>query len=184
MREFDGIESPLEFISKELVNSDWYGLDILKLDELILLAKEEADCSHDTNVRVAAIVFDDEGEVILQAHNCIPSMVEATDDRLSKEEKYYFTGHAEENVVSLAARKGIKLEGLNVLVTSRYPCAVCARMLTNAGIKLVLTPDMEVGTRWYESNIRAERIFIDSAVKVEVLDMLSSTFLKLDVEEV
>ena len=42
--------------------------------------------------------------------------------------------HAEANLISLAAKKGISLEGTTMYVTS-FPCSICSKAIANAGIK-------------------------------------------------
>lgn len=55
------------------------------------------------------------------------------------------TTHAEQNVISQAARVGIKLDG-GTLYTHMTPCYVCAKMIINAGIKRVVAHvDYHVG---------------------------------------
>ncbi|MBI2309356.1 hypothetical protein HYU89_00470 [Candidatus Collierbacteria bacterium] len=45
--------------------------------------------------------------------------------------------HAEVNVISKAARQGIKVEGATMFVTS-FPCLICMRSIIPAGIKKVI----------------------------------------------
>lgn len=45
--------------------------------------------------------------------------------------------HAEQNALLQAARYGINIEGASIYITTQ-PCAVCAKMLINAGIKEII----------------------------------------------
>lgn len=45
--------------------------------------------------------------------------------------------HSEIDVISRAAKKGIRLEGATIYVT-RYPCEACARAIAASGIKRVV----------------------------------------------
>ena len=45
--------------------------------------------------------------------------------------------HAEQNAIIQAARMGIAIEGATLYCTHR-PCAICAKMIINAGIKRVV----------------------------------------------
>ncbi|HHY97331.1 MAG TPA: cytidine deaminase [Firmicutes bacterium] len=45
--------------------------------------------------------------------------------------------HAEQNVIIQAAFHGISINGATIYVTTQ-PCSLCAKMLVNAGIKLVI----------------------------------------------
>ena len=49
--------------------------------------------------------------------------------------------HAEQNVIAMAARKGISLEGATLYVT-HFPCDICFKLLLNAGIKEIVYEEM------------------------------------------
>ncbi len=49
--------------------------------------------------------------------------------------------HAEQNVIAMAARKGISLEGATLYVT-HFPCDICFKLVINAGIKEIVYEDM------------------------------------------
>ncbi|WP_456366222.1 deoxycytidylate deaminase [Thermococcus sp.] len=49
--------------------------------------------------------------------------------------------HAEQNVIAMAARKGISLEGATLYVT-HFPCDTCFKIVINAGIKEIVYEDM------------------------------------------
>ena len=54
----------------------------------------------------------------------------------TRQEMCYAT-HAEQNAISQAARLGISIEGATLYCTHQ-PCAVCAKMIVNAGITRVV----------------------------------------------
>ena len=173
-------DTELEFISKCLSEEDTGNLPS-NLDEVIYRALQVARQSDDLDVGVSAVVFDEHKETILMSdYNRFPFEVERKPSRLEKFSKLLYTGHAESNVVANASRKGISLAGKSMLVTSRFPCASCAISIVESGIDTIYAPDLDVGNRWYESNKAAIEIFQEVGVKVVILDVLTSTFLKLD----
>lgn len=48
-----------------------------------------------------------------------------------------YTVHAEQNVISFCAKKGIPIEGLTIYVTLS-PCSLCAKLIVQSGIKRVV----------------------------------------------
>lgn len=49
--------------------------------------------------------------------------------------------HAEQNVIAMAARKGISLEGATLYVT-HFPCDTCFKIVLNAGIREIIYEEM------------------------------------------
>ncbi|WP_054840541.1 deaminase [Thermococcus sp. JCM 11816] len=50
--------------------------------------------------------------------------------------------HAEQNVIAMAARKGISLEGGATLYVTHFPCDTCFKLLINAGIREIVYEEM------------------------------------------
>lgn len=46
--------------------------------------------------------------------------------------------HAEANAIVQAAYLGVATKGAVIYISTSYPCIMCARMIVNAGIKLVI----------------------------------------------
>lgn len=70
------------------------------------------------------------------------------------------TVHAEQNAICQAAKKGVALEGAT-LYCRMTPCAVCAKMIVNCGIKRVVP-------QWrYQKGEEAERLFKQAGVSLE-----------------
>lgn len=99
-------------------------------------ARHAATKSKDTT-QVGAILVGPDGEVRLTAFNGPPRGVEDLVERRERPAKYLFASHAEANLVSFAAREGIRTAGCIVYVT-HSPCASCARTLIQAGIREVV----------------------------------------------
>ena len=79
-------------------------------------------------------------EIRLTGFNGPPRGVKETPERRERPTKYLYTSHAEENLISFAARVGIQTNGCSVVVT-HHPCARCARTLIQAGIRAVYVGD-------------------------------------------
>lgn len=92
--------------------------------------------SKDTT-KVGAVLVSFDGAELLTAFNGPPKGVADTSERFERPAKYFFASHAESNLVSFAAREGIRTAGCTVYVT-HHPCAGCARTLIQAGIRRVV----------------------------------------------
>ena len=89
---------------------------------------------------MGAVLTDDSGKVVMLTAFNGPAMGVMDDDaRFTRDdgEKYFWCEHAEQNLISFAARKGLCTEGLTVICT-HYPCSRCAGLMVQAGIKRVV----------------------------------------------
>ena len=86
--------------------------------------------------QVGAALVGPEDEVILTAYNGPPRGVQDKPERLVRPTKYLYAAHAEANLVSFAARAGIRTKGCAVVVTHQ-PCASCMRSLIQAGVAAI-----------------------------------------------
>jgi deoxycytidylate deaminase len=75
------------------------------------------------------------------------------------------TVHAEANVVAQAAKKGHSLDGSTVIVTSLFPCSNCAGLLTQAGVKRIITTRSD-NERWIEDAEISKVILQEAGVEV------------------
>lgn len=86
--------------------------------------------------QVGAVLVGPDGEIRLTAYNGPPKGVLDAPERRERPAKYLFSAHAESNLISFAAREGIRTAGCTVYVT-HSPCAACARTLVQAGVQTV-----------------------------------------------
>lgn len=98
-------------------------------------AEHAALKSKDTT-KVGAVLVR-ENAVLCTAFNGPPRGVRDSEDRFIRPQKYLYAAHAEMNLVSTAAREGIRIDGCSVYVT-HTPCSMCARILIQAGVKRVV----------------------------------------------
>jgi dCMP deaminase len=134
------------------------------------LAEAVMNLSKDPSTKVGAVALDEGLGVLCVGYNGFARGTGDTQERLNNRAlKYPRTIHAEANAVAQAARKGIRLEGATIVVTSLYPCGGCAGLMVQAGIKRIITtkPDNE---RWAESNVVAEEILTEGGVEVVVVE--------------
>ncbi len=100
---------------------------------LLGFARHAATKSKDGTQVGAVLVAPDERSALLTAYNGPPAGVEDSVERRERPAKYLFAAHAEANLISKAARFGVRTEGCSVYAT-HAPCAACARTLIQAGI--------------------------------------------------
>jgi dCMP deaminase len=87
--------------------------------------------SKDTT-KVGAVAIGQANQILETGYNGLPRKVKDLPERMERPEKYLWTAHAEENLVTTAART--RLEGSTVYVT-HLCCNSCVRMLINSGVK-------------------------------------------------
>lgn len=99
-------------------------------------AEHAAKKSKDST-QVGAVLVGPDREVRLTGYNGPPRGVIDNANRRERPTKYLYASHAESNIISFAAREGIRTSGCTVYVT-HMPCASCARTLISAGISRVV----------------------------------------------
>lgn len=128
-------------------------------DYLYGFAAHAATKSKDTT-QVGAALVGPEREVRLTAFNGPPRGVRDSEDRRERPTKYLYASHAEANLISFAAREGIRTKGCTVYVT-HFPCSACARTLIQAGVNnVVIGPGT---TSMPDGEFEAARTMFDEA---------------------
>ncbi len=127
------------------------------------LAEFVARKSKDPSTQVGAIAVGPDNELREAGYNGIPRGVRDLPERLhSRPEKYLWIGHAEENLVTTAARS--RLAGTTVYVT-HLCCNGCARMLINAGVAAVVIGDGKTSMPQELFDV-AMKMFLEAGVTV------------------
>lgn len=106
-------------------------------DYFYKLATTVAGKSKDPATRVGAVAVGVDNQILSTGFNGLPRRVVDKPTRLERPEKYLWVVHAESNCIAHAARTGMALKGA-VLYTTHYPCASCAGLIIQAGIKEVV----------------------------------------------
>lgn len=127
--------------------------------------------SKDPHCKVGAILLNEDFTTILACGiNGMPrKMNDNNQERWKKPTKYQYVCHAEANAVANAARKGMPLDGAVAAVT-KFPCSMCTRLLIQAGIKTIFTPEPN-----YDSHVWGN----DAKVAEEMLDEVGIKVVKL-----
>ncbi|MBU1623230.1 MAG: hypothetical protein KJ597_06670 [Nanoarchaeota archaeon] len=114
--------------------------DILYRD-LLKDCYDYASKSNHPSTHTAALLVDHD-KVILRGNNILPPGVKELKERYEGDNKHIYPNHAETDLVYKAARKGIKTEGL-MMVMPWLPCIPCANAVISSGIeKLVVHKQM------------------------------------------
>jgi len=157
-------------------------LDVSSLKNIEISTKELyrdflRDCykyaagSNHPSTHTAALLVND-GKVILRGKNVFPSGVKYTKERVMGENKHIYPNHAERDLVYKAAKKGIKMDGL-MMVMPWLPCISCANAVISSGIeKLVVHKQMIERTRegWQKELRDAVQILQEAGVKIIAYD--------------
>ena len=135
------------------------------------LAHHIANWSKDPSTQNCAIIVSDDRRIQTTGYNAFPEGIEDTEERLNNRElKLENTIHAEVNAVVNAARDGVRTKGCTMYCTWP-PCAPCALIIINAGIKRLVTPAVEVPERWKESCDKAEIKLVEAGVEIHYIEM-------------
>lgn len=105
---------------------------------LMGFAKHAATKSKD-GTKVGAVLVRDR-TVLCAGFNGPPRGVKDTADRFIRPRKYLFAAHAETNALATALRNGMSAEGCALYVT-HMPCANCAKLIIQSGVKHVVYGD-------------------------------------------
>lgn len=133
------------------------------------LAYLVASWSKDPSSQIGAVIVDAYNRVISSGFNGFPVGVKDTEERLGdRETKYKMILHAEENAIMFA---GQNLSGCSIYVTKMPPCAHCAALIIQSGIKFVYVPDTEIPERWQESVGLTKQMFREAWVKIQFVKL-------------
>ena len=129
-----------------------------------------ASWSKDPSSQIGAVIVDSQNRVISTGYNGLPVGVKDTDERLGdRATKYKMILHAEENAIMFAKQN---LNGCSIYVTKMPPCAHCAALIIQSGIKNVYVPDVEIPERWRESTEMTRQMFKEAGVNLEFVKLV------------
>ena len=128
-----------------------------------------ASWSKDPSSQIGAVIVDSQNRVISTGFNGLPVGVNDTKERLNdRATKYKMILHAEENAIMFAKQN---LNGCSIYVTKMPPCAHCAALIIQSGIKFVYVPDAEIPERWRESTELTCQMFNETGVKIQFVNI-------------
>ncbi len=111
-------------------------------------------------------------KIILKGKNVLPPGVKEVKERFEGQNKHIYLNHAERDVIYKAAKKGIKTNGLT-MVMPWLPCIPCADAIISSGIKtLVVHKQMIERTRkgWQQELKNAVQILNEAGVQIIAYD--------------
>lgn len=130
---------------------------------LLGLSKYISTASKDPSTKVGAVIVDADRRVVSVGYNGLPRGVEDSDERLNNRDiKYKMIIHAERNAI-LFAQKSLK--DCTLYVYPMMPCASCASMVIQSGIKRVVAPASD-NPRWQQDIEISMQLFKEANVEV------------------
>lgn len=113
-----------------------------KIKNLMNIAEIIAQRSHDSETKVGAVLVSNKsGAILSTGYN---GFVRGANDNTlptTRPDKYEYILHAEQNLISNAARHGVSMED-TTLICTLSPCKLCMRMLVNCGITKVIVKSL------------------------------------------
>jgi dCMP deaminase len=130
------------------------------------LAEFLSNWSKDPSTKVGAVIVDDERRIVSTGYNGLARGVEDTWERLNNRElKYKIVVHAERNAIIFARQN---LKGCTLFTWPFMPCAACAAMVIQAGIKEVVSLRND-NPRWQDDFKLTEQMFKEAGVRLTLL---------------
>jgi dCMP deaminase len=139
---------------------------------LLKIAYEKALESTNISTQNAAVLIDDNQNIIASEVNSFPDGVEETEERQKdKPIRIKYSVHAERNVIYKAARLGIKTEGL-IMICPWATCSDCAQAIIQAGIKKLVTHKqaLDRNGHWQEDIDFAFSMLREAGVEIIIYD--------------
>lgn len=117
------------------------------LDHYYALANLVATRSKDPSKKVGAVIIDEYRRVVSTGFNGFPRGVNDDPLRYSlKATKYKLIVHSEANAILSAA---VPVIGFTI-VTTKFPCSDCTKLIIQSGIKRVFSPPPTTSSPWAE----------------------------------
>lgn len=130
------------------------------------LATLIATWSKDPSTKVGAVIIDADRRIVSTGYNGFPRGVYDYVDRYEdKAQKYPMIVHAEANAIVSAP---LVLRGRGcALITTKYPCSSCAKLIIQSGIYQVHTPPSDATHEpWATDAVFTKTMLEESGVEV------------------
>lgn len=126
------------------------------------LAEHISTWSKDPSSKIGACIVDNHRRIISTGYNGFAVGVDDTVERLENRDiKYKIILHAEENAINFAKQS---VDGCSLYVSGLPPCAHCASLIIQSGIKNVFAWDRDIPERWRESVDLTIQLFREAGV--------------------
>ncbi len=115
------------------------------------------------------MIADKDNRIVSTGYNGFPKNVKDTLERYkNRDVKYKIILHAEENAIAYAKRD---LTDCTLYISGLPPCAHCASLIIQSGIKRVVVRKQQIPERWEESMQLSKQILKEAKVKlIEIKD--------------
>jgi len=133
------------------------------------VAKEVASWSKDPSKKIGCIAVKDR-RTIATGFNGFPRGISDIQERLEDRDlKYRYVVHAEMNCIYNASYHGVSLDGSTFYIYGLPVCSECAKGIIQVGAKRVVWKAIadEIPTRWMDSNMLTEEMFIEAGVEYD-----------------
>lgn len=142
------------------MENKWH-IRFLKLAEFI------AQWSKDPSTKVGAVIVDEKRRIVSTGYNGFAIGVDDSENRLADRTiKYPIILHAEENAMSFAKQN---LDNCSLYVSGLPPCAHCASLIIQSGIKNVYAWNLDIPERWRYSINLTNQLFCEAGVKLSFI---------------
>lgn len=149
----------------------------------IRIAHLVAQKSKDRSTKVGAVIVGPDREIRSTGFNGFPRGVnDYAEERHGRPAKYDWTVHAEANAIVNSARHGAATKDCTLYLNwEPYPCAECAKLISNSGIVLVVGPAIPFGGRpvanqidWQEKFKVTRKMFAEVGVETRTVPYITS----------
>ncbi len=133
------------------------------------VAKEVASWSKDPSKKIGCIAVKDR-RTIATGFNGFPRGISDIQERLEDRDlKYRYVVHAEMNCIYNASYHGVSLDGSTFYIYGLPVCSECAKGIIQVGAKRVVWKAIadKIPTRWMDSNMLTEEMFIEAGVEYD-----------------
>lgn len=133
------------------------------------IAKQVSTYSKDPSTKVGAVIVDSLNRIVSTGYNGFPRGIADTPERLNnREEKLRLIIHAEHNAILHSPLRD--LTGCTLYTYPFLPCAKCALIIIQSGIKQVVTiiPTAEQQFRWSSSFDETMDLFHEAKVETVI----------------
>tara|TARA_B100001094_G_scaffold234617_1_gene229598 strand:+ start:3792 stop:4205 length:414 start_codon:yes stop_codon:yes gene_type:complete len=133
------------------------------------VAKEVASWSKDPSKKIGCIAVKDR-RTIATGFNGFPRGISDMQERLEDRDlKYRYVVHAEMNCIYNASYHGVSLDGSTFYIYGLPVCSECGKGIIQVGAKRVVWKAIadEIPTRWMDSNMLTEEMFIEAGVEYD-----------------
>ena len=147
---------------------EWVENELKWHKRFLNLAKHISGWSKDPSSKIGAVIVDQNRRIISTGYNGFAVGVDDSEERLNdRETKYKIVLHAEENAILFSKQN---LNGCSLYVSGLPPCAHCASLIIQSGVKNVYAWKQEIPERWQESVKLTEKVFEEAGVMLTYIE--------------